>query len=423
MSDESSTPSPRLIVLVVVLALASGAGNSFLTNAVLDFSCPAECSSASFSKPIFVTLIAFLGMAASAVDVVASRTCANRARRSSSSQTDVDEAYVQHEDDTDDAADQRSPTTGNDRDCVKETTRRYAPLFAPAVLDTLATLMQVAAALFITAGAVAALRGTLLWFTAAVARCLRVRDASASSAEWLGITVAVAGVGACSLSAALNASSAADGDAGSSTGRAGLVAAISGIVLATGSNAVQALQFGYETQFLEAEAALSPAEVNAAEGFMGVAVCALLLALFEVVPLGNDAGHIEDTVSTMCCIHGAPGLGMSLVALCFLFALSSAAYMRLSLLVGVNFRAFVLVARAALVWAAELATFYILGSARFGGVSWSSYSWLQAVGLVLLAVGGAQLYLAQLRRLALARTPPVENRLETEVVNLTSHES
>jgi hypothetical protein len=278
---------------------------------------------------------------------------------------------------------------------------RYRPLAVPACLDVTATALQASASLFIPAAVNAVLRGSILLFTAVANRVFGVRDGAADRREWAAIGVSMTGIVLVGISSVLNSGSAASSDCNSGGEASSLspaASAVVGVSLALLSNAVQAVQVAYETRFLEG-AVYAPVEANAAEGVIGVAVCAAILAAAQAVPAGPDNGHLEDTAQTSCCLARTPPIAAVSLLLWALFGASTVAHMQLSLLRGSNFRSFILCGRSLLVWAAEFAAFYASGGGVSGlGTGWQPYSWLEAAGFAVLVAGGVAQYAAQSAR-------------------------
>lgn len=293
----------------------------------------------------------------------------------------------------------------------------YAPLLIPTLFDLAATALQSAAVLFISAGINAALRGTLLLFSAWAAWAVGSKDGAASRGEWLGIVVATAGTVAVGVSALLDNGSGSSGSSSAASGYGNWssqsVIAL-GIGLSTLSNVVQGLQVAYETRFLEGNR-YTAMETNGVEGILGVAISIVVLCIFQFTPApasmpGADNGHVEDTANTLCCLSHTPSLVWITIALFVQFGLSTSAYMLLSYLRGGNFRSLLMVARGALVWGVELACYYYDTNAAAAaggsvninlnqyGVPWTKYGWLAALGFLIMGAGGCVSWVAQSRR-------------------------
>ena len=296
---------------------------------------------------------------------------------------------------------------------------RYAPLVLPTLLDLLATALQGAAVLFVSAGVAAGLRGSLTLFAALAARLSgRGRDAGASRLEWAGVALATLGASGVGLSAFLDAGAGASANGPGAAGGVGSFGAVAlGVVLSLLSNLTQGVQVAAETALVE-EGAFSPLEVNGVEGLLGLIVALLALIAFQLAPAPAvagavfDNGHVEDSLGTICCLRDSPPVAAASGVLLLLFALSTAAFMALGAVRGGNFRALLMVARGALVWAAELALAALAGAAWWPddggaaarlGVAWAPHSWVALLGFVLLAAGGAVQWHGRATRDALAR--------------------
>jgi hypothetical protein len=138
--------------------------------------------------------------------------------------------------------------------------------------------------------------------------------------------------------------------------------------------------------------ALATWELNGVEGAAGAALLALPLALSAAWPEGGAALRVEDARGVACCLARSGRAAALSAALCAQFLVSTNAFMALSALRGGNFRALLLVARSALVWAAELALWYGGGGgggASGGGQPFGALGALAVAGYAVLVGGGA----------------------------------
>ena len=252
-----------MVLGVAAAALLAGAGNTFVTKLLITaVDCAPECAPAGapagapvpFSKPIFTTLLAFSGMAASGLYYVVRHLWR---RRSGGGGGGGGEALLlgaggADGDDTDDSAEAKLPPPAAPAVvAVAGVVSRYRPLAVPSLLDVAATALQATASLFIPAAVNAVLRGSILLFTAAANRALGVRDGRAGRLEWAAIGVSMTGVALVGLSSVLNSGSGGDAGGGGGGGAATTAAALSpasaaavGVGLALLSNAVQGVQVG-----------------------------------------------------------------------------------------------------------------------------------------------------------------------------------
>ena len=255
--------SSHHVLAVAGLALLFGAGNTFTTKVLITaLPCEPHCAPPGaaavgtpvpFNKPIFTALVAFAGMAASGAYYLVHclRGHVRRQRLGSHSSEEGGLAKMLM------APAIAAPAAG--APCTQgagAVFSRYRPLALPAALDVTATCLQAAAALFIPAAVNAALRGSILVFTALANRAMGVRDASASARELRAMGLSVLGVTIVGLSSVLNGSSAP-----TATGLSPASAALLGVALALASNVVQAVQVAFETLYLEG-AVYEPVEVS-----------------------------------------------------------------------------------------------------------------------------------------------------------------
>lgn len=392
----SATTNTATVMAVAAAALAFGSGNTFVTKLLItgigcDSSCaatgPNSGSTASFNKPIFSTLVAFGGMAAGVLYYVVKYL---QARYGSKARVETKEALLEGDFSDAKAAHQSDDAVGGLKILARAAFVRYRPLAVPAVMDVFATALQAAASLFIPAAVNAVLRGTILLFTAVANRVMGVRDAGASRREWTAIGISMCGVGLVGLSSVLNNADTGGTDSAIALPPAAMAAV--GVSLALLSNVVQAVQVAYETRFLEG-AVYEPIEANAAEGVIGVGICAVLLLAAQLAPFGTDNGHVEDSGQTACCIARTPAIAGVSFLLWLLFGFSTIAHMALSLLRGSNFRSFILCGRSLLIWGMEFVAYRVSGGSV--GTGWATYTWLEALGFATLVAGGVAQYRAQ----------------------------
>ena len=350
---------------VAAVALLFGAGNTMLTRFLMAAPCPAQCGAGPLAAPLYTTLLAFLAMALSLLSPALACCCAWRSRGYAPLTA---------------SAPPRAPLL-----------RRCLPLLLPTLLDALATALQAASCVFISAGSSSAMRGSLLLFTAAAGVAT---GEAPGRAEWVGIWLSTAGAALAGASALLDPSSSTAIASPTAPALSPPLAVAAGIALATASNAAQGAQVALEGSLLRtgsASASLTPAEVNGMEGLLG----ALLLAgVMAASSSGSSSSGLEDSRRTLCCLLAPsqqplllPALSTALLAA---FAASTLAYMQLSQLRGGNFRALLMVARGALVWGVELALPALPGAWGLGsyGQQWVPWAALAAAGYVLLAAGG-----------------------------------
>ena len=111
----------------------------------------------------------------------------------------------------------------------------------------------------------------------------------------------------------------------------------------------------------------------------------MVLPVVNSLPGNDNDGRLEDTSQALVDISQSPTLAL-LCALSFVtLALLNPLSMAIGLAHGSVLRVFMDVIRAAAVWVAEL----VMSSASAGkyGRGLNSWSWLQVLGFVLIAVG------------------------------------
>lgn len=390
------------LFLAAGLALTAGAANQLTTRLLLEVPCPGACSPDGvvrpLAAPVWATFVSFLAMALSLLQPLLVWGCLSTAPPASNAEALLAPAAPPPASDAEALLAPVAPPPAPAAvsvDCLRRARTRYARLSLPVCLDVGATLLQSASVLFCSAGASAAMRGSLLVFVCAALRLVGPASGWASRGEWVGIGISTAG--------AAMVAGAALGDAGGGTaavgGGGGAATVALGLGLSTLSNVAQGVQVAVETTLVRADGGAPPLatwEINGVEGAAGAALLALPLALSRAWPAGGAALRVEDARALGCCLAAAPRAAALSAALCAQFLISTNAYMALSALRGGNFRALLLVARSSLVWAAELVLWY--GGDRGDGQPWGAWGALGFAGYVVLVGGGVVTFAKQTKR-------------------------
>jgi hypothetical protein len=374
------------VFVVASIAWITGAGNSYLTAVIFQTDCDSACSAQAlgFNKPIFLTLVAFVGMSLSVLPWWRENRKHRGAEQAPQDTLHLDSERTRlldlpHFDASSMPLDAGRHSTYPSSLCAAFA--KYVPLVTPTVLDVTATGLQTAAVVFIPAGVTAALRGALLLCTGLSNRLLGVKDSRAGKQEWISMIISSVGAGMVGAAVFLETPAASS----SPEGLSAFAASCIGVALAVSSVILAAFQISYETKFLEGKH-YSTNEVNAVEGIFGSPLLGLLMVTAQFIPASrNDGRVVEDSNETFCCLRRTPVLSGMCVALLLLYALSTQVHMKLSSLAGANFRSFVLISRCAVIWVLELIVYAAAG--RYGE-PWSRASWLQLAGVLIIICGG-----------------------------------
>eukprot|EP00889_Picochlorum_renovo_P008101 jgi/Picre1/35131/NNA_002594.t1 len=153
------------------------------------------------------------------------------------------------------------------------------------------------------------------------------------------------------------------------------------------SQAVQAAQITFEDFFM-ADLAIPPLKIVGYEGVFGTAMMlSIMLPLVQFLPGKDGNGIHEDSIDTWHLIVNTPVIARILVMDMFALLAYNISGMCVTGHLGAVFRTVLETTRTLFVWLVDLVLFYTpLGLGKLGE-SWSSSSWIQAFGFVVLVAG------------------------------------
>lgn len=217
--------------------------------------------------------------------------------------------------------------------------------------------------------------------------------------HWLGLTLCVCGLCTVGMSSVLGSSQ--QPNAGSMSDL------IFGMSLVMAGQVVQAAQVIAE-EFLMKDVDLPAMQVVGWEGFWGT-----LIMLFMVYPLlwvlpGQDHGHYEDIVDTVTMIKNNSTLFWLVMLYLFSCGSFNASGIKVTGELSATHRMMMDASRTSVIWCFGLGMHYIVDPNSPTGEAWTSYSYLQLVGFVILVCGQA-IYGEMLKVPGLAVPPPSIN--------------
>lgn len=258
--------------------------------------------------------------------------------------------------------------------------RMWVYILPPAFFDLLSMSLMMIGMLFIPASVWQMLRGANIIFAAILTVVILRRKLYAF--HWVGVALALVGILGVSI-AALKSDSSDDTD---SAGGSSHVLLGVGIVLL--AQVVQAAQIILEEQLLT-NLDTDPLLIVGVEGVWGVLLMFLFVyPLLWVLP-GSDHGHAEDIVDTATMIDNSHTVQVIIV----LYMISVAAYNVSGMLVtgslsGVM-RVMLEASRTLCIWLFTLTWHYCVDPASPFGEAWTKWSYLQAAGFAVVALGQA----------------------------------
>lgn len=248
----------------------------------------------------------------------------------------------------------------------------------PAGFDLLATGFSCIGMLYIPASIWQMLKGGSIIFCGIFSVTFLKRKLYAFS--WLGLILVVCGLALVGLSSVLG--TAATGDSGDAS------SLYMGMGFVMAGQVVQAAQVICE-EWLMKDVDLPGMQIVGWEGIWGT-----LMMIFVVYPLlfvlpGDDHGHQEDIVDTLVMVKNS----MPLAGLVGVYLISCGSFNASGIAVtgalSATHRMMMDASRTSVIWVCALLVHYHIDPSSTLGEAWTSYSYLQLVGFLILVVGQA----------------------------------
>lgn len=160
-----------------------------------------------------------------------------------------------------------------------------------------------------------------------------------------------------------------------------------GVILIISGAFVQSLQYVFEEKVMTMEGSASPLLLVGMEGVWGTLVCVLVLYPLAYALPGQDHGKIEDYRNTIAMIQNSPDIQNIFVLYfvsVFTFNILGAL---ITFMLNSVWHAILENFRPISVWMTDLLIFYLITTSY--GESWTKYSCLQVIGLLILLYGTA----------------------------------
>eukprot|EP00189_Rhodosorus_marinus_P012175 CAMPEP_0184739226 /NCGR_PEP_ID=MMETSP0315-20130426/2053_1 /TAXON_ID=101924 /ORGANISM="Rhodosorus marinus, Strain UTEX LB 2760" /LENGTH=433 /DNA_ID=CAMNT_0027207797 /DNA_START=172 /DNA_END=1473 /DNA_ORIENTATION=+ len=336
--------------LSIVGLLVFGTACSILAKLIYYASGPGLYSeNQAFEKPWFQVFTMFVGMS---ICIVLDKTPKSR-------------AGVEATDD-----EKKSLTTGKG---VSSTTWSQVNLIiVPTAFDLLATGCGTTGLLYTTVSVYQMLRGAQLIFTALLSIIFLKKRLDIYN--WCGIALSVSGiivVGGANILAESNP--------------AGQKQQIFGVVIIVVGQVMQASQVVCE-EFLLQDLKMSSVRIVAWEGLFGVLMTVLLVMPAAYFMGGPDHGHLEDSLDSFYMFFHTWKVAAIVFADMIMMLFYNICGMGVTDGFSAVHRVIIETLRTLCVWILDLFFFYVVTNGGFGE-RWTSYSWYQAFGFVLLVAG------------------------------------
>eukprot|EP01026_Neomeris_dumetosa_P033141 TRINITY_DN2637_c0_g2_i3.p1 TRINITY_DN2637_c0_g2~~TRINITY_DN2637_c0_g2_i3.p1 ORF type:complete len:719 (-),score=52.62 TRINITY_DN2637_c0_g2_i3:352-2508(-) len=259
--------------------------------------------------------------------------------------------------------------------------KKVVKLILPGLLQQQALGIQGIGLRYVSASVSQMISGSCIIFTAVMAIVFLKRRLN--EFHWGGIVLCVMGVGFVSLAQFLNESA-----PGVSSEMMDKWMACYGIGMTLLSQVLQAAQLVSEEGLLQ-DLNLHPLQVMGIEGSINfVGMVTIVLPVVYFVP-GPDptCSCEENTISTFMQLGNSQTLFWTNFVYFWTVLGTNLFGVLVTSVLGSIFRALLLTARTALVWGADLTVFYAGIGGGSIGESWTSTSYLQAIGFVVLLIG------------------------------------
>ncbi|EER08460.1 conserved hypothetical protein [Perkinsus marinus ATCC 50983] len=320
-----------------------------------------------FMKPWFGTLTMFMGMVIVLVihfiDVLIDRMRA-RGHRGEAYEALLEQPHQQ-----------RQNSGGKD---VPSFWRAGLLILAPAAFDLIATTMSFVGLLYNSASVWQMLRGSMIIFSAIFSVLFLGRKLHGY--HWFGVFMCVVAICLVGIANVMSGSSA------TSHVSTGLM--VFGMVMIVASQVIQSLQIVTEEKLLKGFT-IAPFHIVGMEGVWGTLILFIFIfPLLYFIP-GKDEGSAENTLDTMVMIENNKNLQIMVgVYVVSVFTYNMAGMLVTYALSAVH-RTMLEATRTAVIWICDLIIQYFVAPGSNFGEVWTTWSWLQLFGFVLLVMGQA----------------------------------
>jgi len=267
--------------------------------------------------------------------------------------------------------------------------KQFLLVSIPSIFDLIASCLMFYGMVFISASTWQMLRGSQLIFAALIS-VTPVLGRKLYAFNWTGVAFCVLGIIFVGASSMLNPSPESDVVDGDDEALAEPSNALLGMGLVFMAQVVVASQIIAEEKLLK-EVNLPALLVVGYEGVWGCILClAIVFPVAGCIP-GPDNGKMEDTIDTLHMLKN----NSNLFGLVWLYIFSCASYnisgMAVTSSLSAVHRTMLEASRTLVIWLVDLIVHYCIDKNAGFGEAWLPYSWLQALGFMVL-VGGQCVY-------------------------------
>lgn len=366
---------------VFVLGLVFGTASSILSKQLFE----EEVDGKKFVKPLFQTMLMFLGMLIALPIHYAYQRY--RAWRKERNVVRIHDAYLPLDEQGEET---ESGLIQDEKETFELNLKTASVLFFPAFFDLCATMLANIGLTMIEVSIYQLQKCTVIVFVAIFKRV--ILKTKLRGYMWAGVVLNMLAVTLAS-STSFMGDSANGASEKSQTGSPAL-----GILLVTLSCCVQAIQYVFEEKVMEGHdsedepekksmPSYPPLIVVGMEGLWG-----LLLSIFVLLPgayflPGKDNGSWEDTLDTFRMCSNSSTVSLMLLSYVFIITGYNAAGIGITFLLDAVWHSILDNFRPISVWVAQLVIWQITNGSS--GEEWTNASWIQLAGLALLIFGTA----------------------------------
>lgn len=341
-------------VVIVPSILLSGAANTIVVKALYSvWSIDARGSPMQFRRPWDATLAKFIGIAVAGLFGKALLHAVVSLRLRNDSATD-------------------SGTSSHPS--KRSYSKTVALAAAPAFLNVLSTGCLCTGLLYVSASVSLILRSSGIIFTALFSMAFLAKEMPAF--KWVGVGCCLLGI---TLASVANVSTA-------TVFEGSLTQSLTGMALVITSQVFKALQVVIE------EILIKQAKLSTIDVILWGGLWPLLIMLSVVYPVmyafpGADHGHMNDPVSSVALFSNSLGVMMLFLGACFTGGAITVSLTYATAILSAVWRMLLEAGGTFLVWLFGLSVHYLVDSGSELGEAWSSWSYLELLGFLLVVLG------------------------------------
>lgn len=350
-------------LLVFLLALIAGTGCSLTSKILLDMhSTGMTGEKETFSYPLFQTLGMFVGMTAA---LVVHAAVINFKIPFPGYKHKDKKSYNALNDDLEEE-DQPLPLW------------MYFILIIPAMFDLTATALCMYGLRHINVSIYQMLRGGAIIFVA-ILKHFVLRD-KLKKFMWIGVLFNVLSIVLVGLTAVMSSDQNENNTYANKDPMTGVILVLSGAF-------VQSLQYAFEEKVMSMDIGAPPLLLVGMEGLWGTLICVTILYPIAYFSPGEDHGSYENPFNTYAMIANSKAIQTMFIFYFFSILAYNILACLVTFMLNSVWHAILDNFRPITVWATSMYIYYEISN-KFGE-KWTSYSWLQLLGMMVLLYGTA----------------------------------